>query len=135
MALQSFGFLTAKGSVRLRFDDGVSVEARGRYFTPDLDDVIGVSVSDDYLLFILDKEGDNLAAYTLTGEFAFSLSDLGIDESLIAGSVMTAPETIRFLSRYPDVKVAADHTYYLATTREYKMILLDLDTKEIVFRT
>ena len=76
MALQSFGFLTAKGSVRLRFDDGVSVEARGRYFTPGLDDVIGVSVSDDYLLFILDKEGDNLAAYTMTGEFAFSLSDL-----------------------------------------------------------
>ena len=134
MALQSFGFLTAKGSVRLRFDDGVSVEARGRYFTPGLDDVIGVSVSDDYLLFILDKEGDNLAAYTLTGELAFSLSDLGIDESLIAGSVMTAAEVAISLSRYPDAPALDDHIYYLATTKDYRMLWFDLNTGSLIYQ-
>lgn len=135
MALASFSFLTAKGSVRMRFDDGVSVEVLGHYFTLDIGVPLAVSVSDGYLLFVLDKEGDNLCAYTLMGDYAFSLADLGLDATLIGGSVMSAPEAIRFLSRYPDVKVAQDHTYYLATTNEYKMLLVDLDTKEIAFRT
>ena len=134
MALTSFSYLTARGSVRLRFDDGVSVEAGGRYFTLEIPEPISVSVSDQYLLFVLDKEGDNLAAYTFDGEFAFSLSMLGIEDTLIGGSLLSAGEAIRFLSRYPDVKVIADHTYYLATTRTYGMILLDLVAREVAFR-
>ncbi len=135
MALTSFSYLTARGSVRLRFDDGVSVEACGRYFTLDIPTPISVSVSESYLVFVLDKEGDNLAAYTFAGEFAFGLSFFGSSDTLIGGSAMTAGEAIRFLSRYPDVKAVADHTYYLATTKDYKMLLLDLDTKAVVFKT
>lgn len=134
MALSSFSYVTARGSVRLRFDDGVSVEAFGRYFTLDIPTPLSVAVSERYLLFVLDGEGDNLAAYSFDGEYAFGLSFFGVEETLIGGSVMTAAEAIRFLSRYPDVKVVADHGYYLATTVGYGLLLLDLDAREVVFR-
>ena len=82
MAVPCVNFLTRTGSVRIRFDNGVSVEAKGRYFTLDIESPLAVSVSDCHLLFILDKEGDNLAAYTMAGEFAFSLADFGIERGV-----------------------------------------------------
>ena len=135
MALTSFSFVTARGSVRLRFDEEVSVEALGRFFTLEISAPTSVSVSDEYLLFVFDGEGDNFVAYTLFGDRAFSSSELGIEKTLLGGSVMTAAEAIRFLSRYPDVQVVADHTYYLATTVDYQMILVDLTARCVVFRS
>ena len=136
MALTSLNFLTGnKRSVRIRFDEGVSVEAYGRYFSLDIPTPIAVSVSDNYILFVLDKEGDNLAAYTFDGAFAFGLSELGVTDSLLSGSVMTAEDAVLFLSRYPEAEVVVDHTYYLATTRDYRMLWIDLDARELFFRT
>ena len=134
MAVPCVNFLTRTGSVRIRFDNGVSVEAKGRYFTLDIEAPLAVSVSDGHLLFILDKEGDNLAAYTMAGEFAFSLADFGIDESLIAGSVMTAAEVAISLSRYPDAPALDDHIYYLATTKDYRMLWFDLNTGSLIYQ-
>lgn len=133
MALEKFSFTTARGSVRLSFGEEVTVEALGRYFALDIPAPRSVAVSDELLLFVSDTDGDNFSAYTLGGEFAFGLSQLGVSETLLGGSVMSAAEAIRFLSRYPDTKVIADHSYYLATTVTYKMILLDLTAREVVY--
>ena len=133
MALQNFSFTTSRGSVRLSFGEEVAVEALGRYFTLAISAPRSIAVSDELLLFVTDTDGDNFSAYTLGGEFAFGLSQLGVKETLLGGSVMSAAEAIRFLSRYPDTKAAADHSYYLATTATYKMLLLDLTAREVVY--
>lgn len=133
MAFSGFSFTTARGSVRLRFDEEISVEVGGRYFTLDLPMPRSVSVSDELLLFVMEGEGDNLLAYTLLGDFAFSLSSLGIEQTVLSGSVMSSAEAIRFLSRHPEVKVVADHTYYLVTTETYQTYLVDLTAREVVF--
>ncbi|MBQ7364851.1 MAG: hypothetical protein IJW46_04570 [Clostridia bacterium] len=134
MALTSLNFTTKGGRiVRLRLDDGVSVEAYGRYFTLPLGTPLAVSVSDDYLVFVLDKEEDNLSVYTFDGSLAFTLADLGVSETLVGGSLVSASEAVLFLSRYPEADLAPDHTYYLATTRDYRMLWLDLDSRKVFY--
>ncbi|MBR2986827.1 MAG: hypothetical protein IKC63_02285 [Clostridia bacterium] len=134
--MKAINFLTKSGRVvRLRFDDGISVEAYGQYFTLDHKDPVSVSVSDTHLILVLEGEGDNLVAYTLDGRAAFTLSTLGVSDTLIGGTVMTPQDAMLFCSRYPELSLVRDHTYYLATTVDYRMIWIDLDVGEVIFRT
>ena len=134
MALKTMNFISGGQSVRLRFDGGVSVEAKGHYFTLDIEEPLAVSVSDRHIVFVLDRDSDNLMACTLDGCYAFGLSSFGLNEQIITGSVMTAGEAIVALSRYPQAEIVKDHTYYLATTASYGMLWFDLDEERFVIK-
>ena len=130
--------INAKGkTVRLREDaEELTVDADGRYFALPLagdGDLISVSVAENMILVVREKEG--VSAYSYAGKMLFTLKEL-VGETLprvISATVMNPPEVLAFLSRAENPPLIRETVHFFCACEGGKIFLVDLSDGTLVY--